>query len=274
MKKLLPLFSVIFALASCIPPGKLNESLDANTLLTRKYDTLKNKLNDTVASFSVRLSRLNTNLNHLNDSLSFYRNQILALSTPVETEGDLFLNQILSNELLTESELNIIKTGKTSNGLENAWLEGFKADLKKCSINDAEVKLSNGFVFVDVPSYIMFASGSAILNKKSIQMLGGIAKLLKAQPDLKFLIEGHTDNKAFKGNVKKDNWNLSVNRAFSVAKILQTKYKIDPKRMIAAGRSQYMPVDNNNTKAGRLNNRRIRFVLMPTLMQVMNLNQK
>ena len=119
----------------------------------------------------------------------------------------------------------------------------------------------------------MFASGSATLNKKSIQMLGGIAKLLEAQPSLNFLIEGHTDSKAFKGNSKTDNWNLSVNRASAVAKVLQTKYKIDPKRMIAAGRSQYIPVDNNKTKSGRLNNRRIRLVLMPSVKQLMNLNQ-
>jgi chemotaxis protein MotB len=274
MKKYLLSFSFIIVSSSCIPPGKLTESLDANTLLTRKYDTLKNKLNDTVASFSVRLSRLNTNLNHLNDSLSFYRNQSLALSTPAETESDLFLNQILSNELLTESELAAIKIGNAANVTKNAWLNELKTDLKKYANNEVEIKLNKGFVFVDIPSNIMFASGSAKLNKKSIQMLGGIAKLLDAQPSLSFLIEGHTDNKAFKGNAKTDNWNLSVNRAAAVAKILQTKYKIDPKRMIAAGRSQYLPVDNNNTKAGRLNNRRIRLVLMPSVKQLMNLNQE
>ena len=274
MKKYLLSFSFIIVSSSCIPPGKLTESLDANTLLTRKYDTLKNKLNDTVASFSVRLSRLNTNLNHLNDSLSFYRNQSLALSTPAETEGDLFLNQILGNALLTESELAAIKIGNAANVTKNAWLNELKTDLKKYANNEVDIKLNKGFVFVDIPSNIMFASGSAKLNKKSIQMLGGIAKLLDAQPSLNFLIEGHTDNKAFKGNAKTDNWNLSVNRAAAVAKILQTKYKIDPKRMIAAGRSQYLPVDNNNTKAGRLNNRRIRLVLMPSVKQLMNLNQE
>ena len=274
MKKYLLSFSFIIVSSSCIPPGKLTESLDANTLLTRKYDTLKNKLNDTVASFSVRLSRLNNNLNHLNDSLRFYRNQSLALSTPAETEGDLFLNQILGNALLTESELAAIKIGNAANVTKNAWLNELKTDLKKYAINEVDIKLNKGFVFVDIPSNIMFASGSAKLNKKSIQMLGGIAKLLDAQPSLSFLIEGHTDNKAFKGNVKLDNWNLSVNRAAAVAKILQTKYKIDPKRMIAAGRSQYLPVDNNNTKAGRLNNRRIRLVLMPSVKQLMNLNQE
>ena len=117
----------------------------------------------------------------------------------------------------------------------------------------------------------MFASGSAKLSNKSIQIVGGIAELLKAQPDVNFLIEGHTDNKAFKEN-KTNNWNLSVNRAAAVAKIFQNKYKIDPKRMIAAGRSQYLPVADNNTKEGRLNNRRIRIVLMPSVKQLMNLN--
>jgi chemotaxis protein MotB len=102
-------------------------------------------------------------------------------------------------------------------------------------------------------------------------MLGGIARLLEAQPNLNFLIEGHTDNKGFKEN-NTDNWNLSINRAAAVAKILQTKYKIDPKRMIAAGRSEYLPMDDNNTKAGRSNNRRIRIVLMPSVKQLMNLN--
>ena len=132
--------------------------------------------------------------------------------------------------------------------------------------------LNKGFVFVDIPSNIMFKSGTATLNKKSIEMLGGIARLLEAQPEINFLIEGHTDNKTFKANNNNDNWTLSVNRATAVAKVLQTKYKIDPKRIIAAGRSQYLPVADNNTKQGRLNNRRIRIVLMPSVKQIMNLH--
>ena len=58
MKKYISTFTIIIALASCIPPGKLTESLDANTLLNKKYDTLKTKLTDTVASFSASLSNL------------------------------------------------------------------------------------------------------------------------------------------------------------------------------------------------------------------------
>ena len=270
MKKHLTSFAIIIAFASCIPPGKLNESLDANTLLTKKYDTLNNKLNDTVAGFSASLSSLKGSINNLKDSVSYYRG--LVSTTPAQTQGDVFLNQMLGYSLLSKSELAGIKATNTSNNANNAWLETFKADVKKYAVADVDIKLNKGFVFVDIPSNIMFATGSASLNKKSIQMLGGIARLLEAQPNLNFLIEGHTDNKAFKGNGRTDNWNLSVNRAAVVAKVLQTKYKIDPKRMIAAGRSEYLPMGDNNTKAGRSNNRRIRIVLMPSMRQLMNLN--
>jgi chemotaxis protein MotB len=269
MKKHLTSFAIIIAFASCIPPGKLNESLDANTLLTKKYDTLNNKLNDTVASFSASLSALKWNVNNLKDSVSYYRGLVAA--TPAQSQGDVFLNQMLGYSLLSKSELAGIKGANTSNNVNNAWLESFKADVKKYAVADVDIKLNKGFVFVDIPSNIMFASGSASLNKKSIEMLGGIARLLEAQPNLNFLIEGHTDNKAFKEN-NTNNWNLSVNRAAAVAKVLQTKYKINPKRMIAAGRSEYLPTDDNNTKAGRSNNRRIRIVLMPSVKQLMNLN--
>ena len=269
MKKYITPIIIIFSLAACIPPGKLNESLDANTLLTKKYDTLNNKLNDTVASFSASLSNLKSSINNLKDSVSYYRG--LVSTTPAQTQGDIFLNQMLGYSLLSKSELANIKAANTSNNANNAWLESFKADVKKYAVPDVDIKLNKGYVFVDIPSNIVFASGSSTVSKKSIEMLGGIARLLEAQPNLNFLIGGHTDNKGFKVN-NTDNWNLSVNRAAAVAKILQTKYKIDPKRMIAAGRSEYLPMDDNNTKAGRSNNRRIRIVLMPSVKQLMNLN--
>jgi chemotaxis protein MotB len=269
MKKYITYLTFVISLAACIPPGKLSESLDANSKLSSRYDSLNNKLKDTLTTFSNSLSSLKGNINTLKDSLSYYRSIVSA--TPVQTQGDVFLNQILGYSLLSTSELAGIKSASTPKEAGNAWLESFKADVKKYSVADVDIKLNKGYVFVDIPSNIIFASGSATVSKKSIEMLGGIARLLEAQPNLNFLIEGHTDNKAFKEN-NTNNWNLSVNRAAAVAKILQTKYKIDPKRMIAAGRSQYLPMDDNNTKTGRSNNRRIRIVLMPMVKQLMNLN--
>jgi chemotaxis protein MotB len=270
MKKHILAIAIISSLASCVPPGKLSEALDANTKLTNKYDSLNSKLTDTIANFSSSLSQLKNNVSSLKDSISYYR--AIADKPPVITEGEVFLNQMLGLSLLSKSELEGIKTTKGYNGGSNVWLEGFKADMKKFTSADADVKLNKGFVFVEISDKILFKSSSNGLSKKSNQVLATIASLLQAQPDLSFMIEGHTDNKAFKGN-KNDNWSLSVNRATAVARILQTKYKINPKRIIAAGRSEFIPVDDNKTKAGRLNNRRIRIVIMPSVTQVMNLSK-
>jgi chemotaxis protein MotB len=269
--KIITIVILTSSLASCIPPGKLSEALDANTLLSSKYDTLKNKLTDTVTNFNNSISALKWNINTLKDSVSYYR--VIASKPPVITEGDVFLNQMLGLSLLSKSELAGIKTTNGNNGGNNIWLDGFKADMKKYTAADADVRLNKGYVFVDISDKILFNSSSYSLTKKSKQVLATIAALLQAHPDLTFMIEGHTDSKAFKKNAANDNWSLSVNRATAVARILQTKYKINPKRIIAAGRSQYVPVDDNKTKAGRLNNRRIRIVIMPTVTQVMNLSK-
>jgi chemotaxis protein MotB len=271
MKKQIQVIVVILFLSSCVPPGKLSEALDVNTLLSSKYDTLKNKMSDTVANLTGSLKVLKSNLNSLQDSVSYYR--AIASKPPVMTEGDVFLNQMLGLSLLSKSELTRIKTTNGNNGGDNVWLDGFKADMKKYTATDADVRLNKGYVFVDISDKILFNSSSYSLTKKSKKVLATIAGLLQAQPDLTFMIEGHTDNKAFKKNAFNDNWSLSVNRATTVARILQTKYKINPKRIIAAGRSQYVPVDDNKTKAGRLNNRRIRIVIMPSVIQVMNLSK-
>jgi len=270
MKKYLIPFTIILSLASCIPPGKLSESLDANILLTKKYDTLKNKMSDTVANLTGNLTVLKSNLNSLKDSISYY--SAIASKPPIITDGDVFLNQMLGLSLLSKSELAGIQTTNGNNGGNNVWLDGFKIDMKKYTAADADVRLNKGYVFVDISDKILFNSSSYTLTKKSKRVLATIANLLQAQSDLTFMIEGHTDNKAFKKNASNDNWSLSVNRATAVARILQTKYKINPKRIIAAGRSQYVPEDDNKTNAGRSNNRRIRIVIMPTVRQVMNLN--
>jgi len=271
MKKQILTILLILSLAACIPPGKLREELDANTLLSGKYDTLKNKMSDTVANLTGSLTVLKSNVNSLKDSIIYYR--AIASKPPTITEGDMFLNQMLGLSLLSKFELAGITTTNGNNGGNNNWLDGFKADMKKYTAADADVRLNKGYVFIDISDKILFESSSYSLTKKSIQVLATIASLLQAQPDLIFMIEGHTDNKAFKKDASNDNWSLSLNRATAVARILQTKYKINPKRIIAAGRSQYVPVDDNKTKAGRLNNRRIRIVIMPTVTQVMNLSK-
>ena len=86
------------------------------------------------------------------------------------------------------------------------------------------------------------------------------------------MVEGHTDNVAFKGNkILVDNWDLSVKRATSVVRVLQNKYGIPPARMAAAGRGEYLPVTSNDTPEGKAANRRTRIVILPQLDQFFKL---
>ncbi len=73
--------------------------------------------------------------------------------------------------------------------------------------------------------------------------MGKVATVLKNQPDIEFMVEGHTDNVEYKGGgFVLDNWDLSVKRATSVVRILQKEYGLDPAKMAAAGRGEYNPV--------------------------------
>jgi len=86
------------------------------------------------------------------------------------------------------------------------------------------------------------------------------------------MIEGHTDNVPYNGNgALLDNWDLSVKRATSVVRILQKQYGLDPAKMAAAGRGEYLPIQDNTTKDGRAANRRTRIVILPKLDQFFKL---
>jgi len=96
--------------------------------------------------------------------------------------------------------------------------------------------------------------------------------VLKNQPTIEFMVEGHTDNVAYKGNNGLiDNWDLSVKRATAVVRILQSQYGLNPASMAAAGRGEYKPISDNATAEGRAVNRRTRIVILPQLDQFFKL---
>ncbi len=88
---------------------------------------------------------------------------------------------------------------------------------------------------------------------------------------MSFLVEGHTDNVPIKTAGIIDNWDLSTKRATAIVRILQNQYNLDPKRMTAGGRSEYVPLESNESSAGKAVNRRTRIVILPQLDQFMKL---
>ena len=149
-------------------------------------------------------------------------------------------------------------------------LRGATADVSDSDIN---IKVDKGVVFIDISDKLLFRTGSSVVSSGAKSVLGKVAEVLKNQPDIEFMVEGHTDNVPYKGKGM-DNWDLSVMRAVSVVHILQNKYNIPPVKMIAAGRGEYQPVASNDTKAGRAANRRTRIVILPLLDQFFNLLER
>lgn len=136
---------------------------------------------------------------------------------------------------------------------------------------DIQVEVDKTVVYISIADKLLFKSGSATVSSDAKRVLGKVADVISAQPKLEVMVEGYTDNKPISTAGIKDNWDLSVKRATSIIRVLQKDFNIAPERLIAAGRSEYKPLESNDTVEGRARNRRTRIVLMPQLEQFFDL---
>ncbi len=142
--------------------------------------------------------------------------------------------------------------------------------------NGLTVTMKNGKVYVSLDEKLLFKSASWDIDANGRNALRKLAGVLERNPDIQVTIEGHTDNVPYNpgSGQLKDNWDLSVKRATTVVRVLLEGTKIDPKRLTAAGRSEYLPVDNRNTSDARQKNRRTEIVLTPDLTELYRLIDK
>ncbi|TVQ89318.1 MAG: flagellar motor protein MotB [Bacteroidetes bacterium] len=128
------------------------------------------------------------------------------------------------------------------------------------------VEIKNGKVYVSLEESLLFATGSTQVDSRGVRALRELAKVLEANPEINVLIEGHTDDVPFRpGSAIKDNWDLSVLRATAIVRILLQNAQLDPQRLTAAGRGEYMPIDPAKTPEARKKNRRTEIILTPQL---------
>lgn len=142
--------------------------------------------------------------------------------------------------------------------------------------NGLTVTMKNGKVYVSLDEKLLFKSASWDIDANGRNALRRLAGVLERNPDIQITIEGHTDNVPYNpgSGQLKDNWDLSVKRATTVVRVLLEGSKIDPKRLTASGRSEYLPVDNRNTQDARQKNRRTEIVLTPDLTELYQLINK
>jgi chemotaxis protein MotB len=203
------------------------------------------------------------------------------------------LKQLEDLSVISSSQAESIKKSLDNIGSKDAYIQSIQqAAARKDSLNmalvmnlkgaigdlndqDVNIKVDKGVVYVDISDKVLFKTGSFDLSDRAKTVLGKVALVLKNQPDIEFMVEGHTDNVALNGNKElQDNWDLSVKRATTIVRMFQKQYGMEPSKMVAAGRSEYQPIADNSTEDGRSQNRRTRIVILPQLDQFFKLLEK
>jgi len=140
---------------------------------------------------------------------------------------------------------------------------------------DIEVNVEKGVVFISIADKLLFKSGSYLVSDRAKEVLAKVAKVINDKPTFECMVEGHTDNVPFTGNaILIDNWDLSVKRSTAIVRVLTKDLKVNPAQLIAAGRSEYIPLVQNNTAENRAINRRTRIVVLPKIDEFYDMIEK
>jgi chemotaxis protein MotB len=267
---------------SCVSSKKFKKAQDDYAQLQNRYTTIEGSLADCNNQKSV-LEREKTDLTK----------RVTDLNAEIERIKQNYTQAIMQLEnlsVISKQQAESIKQSLQNIGAKDAYIQTLQQQMAyKDSLNmvlvmnlkgaignindeDINIKVDKGVVYIDISDKLLFKSGSYTITDRAKEVLGKVALVLKNQPDIEFMVEGHTDNVPFRGNASLvDNWDLSVKRATTVVRLLQKEYGMDPMKMAAAGRGEYHPVGGNDTNDGKALNRRTRIVILPQLDQFFKL---
>jgi chemotaxis protein MotB len=200
------------------------------------------------------------------------------------------LKQVENLTVLTQSSSDNIKNVIAQLSEKDKYINGVReAMTQKDSLNlaikfhltknltegiqdeDIEVNIEKTVVFISISDKLLFKSGSYNVTEGAYTVLEKIATVINDQPEMEVMIEGHTDTSPIKRAIIQDNWDLSALRATSITRILQYKFGVKPERLIAAARSQYIPLVPNDSAENKAKNRRTKIIIMPKLNQFFEL---
>lgn len=288
-----PKFVAIAALSSlllfsCVSSKKFKKSQADYAELQIKLTQVQGDLtscNDAKAELAKQKSSLENEKSSLNNQIADLNRQIDFLKTNNTT----VLKQLQDLSVISSSQAESIKKSLDNIGAKDAYIMDLQAAMaRKDSLNmvlvmnlkgavgnlndqDINIKVDKGVVYIDISDKMLFKTGKYEVTSQAKTVLGKVAAVLKNQPDIEFMVEGHTDNVPYRSGILLDNWDLSVKRATAVVRILQNEYGLDPRKMAAAGRGEYNPLVDNSTAENKATNRRTRIVILPQLDQFFKL---
>lgn len=232
--------------------------------MSQHYDTTMENYIQEVAGKSRDLTRAQNLLTARTKELTDKERELQARQTELQEQQEQFelqrsellarQHQLEQQEAAAKAQLQAVR-----NSVTNA-LTGF-AD------KGLNVEVKEGKVYVSLENKLLFPSASWTASKEGIAAIKELAKVLEADSTLNIMVEGHTDNDAYRGSTAvKDNWDLSVMRATAVVKLLlQHGPGIDPTRIEACGHGEFSPKVPNDSPANKAINRRTEIILTPDL---------
>ncbi|HRE62548.1 MAG TPA: OmpA family protein, partial [Ferruginibacter sp.] len=275
-------FASAILFTSCVSKKVLKTEKVRYETLQSAYNDLQAQLkacNDQTAEGQARRAQLEAEIAQLQKANAFLKDN-----------NNQTLKQLENLSVISSSQAESIKKSLENIGAKDNYIQSLQSEIsRKDSLNmalvmnlkgaignlddkDINIKVDKGVVYIDISDKMLFTSGSYNITPRAKEVLGKVATVLKNQPDIEFMVEGHTDNVPYRGGGNlQDNWDLSVKRATTVVRMLQNDYGLNPAKMAAAGKSEYNPVSDNSTAEGRSANRRTRIVILPQLDQFFKL---
>lgn len=279
--KHLKLFAPLVALllmTSCVSKKKLAEVQTSYDQLKTEHATLQKDYNDAqvrIAEYTSDSKSLAARLKEeqeRNKEMKEAYNKLQSSYQNNVQQGNVNISKLVDEINASNKFIKQLVDAKTkSDSLNQALTNKLTRSLSKQEMNDVDVQVLKGVVYISLADNMLYKSGSYEIGDRAGETLSKIAKIITDYKDYDVLVEGNTDNVPISQKNIRNNWDLSALRASSVVQALQTQYGVDPKRLSAAGRGEYNPVASNNSAVGKQRNRRTQIIITPKLDQFMDL---
>jgi chemotaxis protein MotB len=167
------------------------------------------------------------------------------------------------SDSLSQREAELATRNQEVNQLRGTY-DGLVSDLEsEVSAGQIAIQQLREGLRLDMQEDVLFASGSADVNKGGQGVLSKVAERLKSMPN-RIVVSGHTDDVPIRTARFPSNWELASARATGVVRILAQR-GVDATRLSAVSFGEFAPSASNDTPEGRLRNRRIEILLQPQL---------
>ncbi|CAM1342618.1 OmpA family protein [Tenacibaculum amylolyticum] len=276
MKKLILFLSAAFLLASCASSKELDALKAKHEQTKEELLTVKNNLTKCLVEkdkYQDRSKDLEGRIAELKKDKENTIQQVenLTVLTKGATEN---IKETLSQLSKKDKYINKIRAAASKKDSLNLVVAfHLKKELQDgIDDQDIEVNVEKTVVFISISDKLLFKSGSYTITDKASKVLQKVATVVNAQPEMDVMVEGHTDDTPISGNSSlKDNWDLSVKRSTAIVRELENKYDVAPQRLIAAGRSSFIPLVPNDSAENKSKNRRTKIIILPRLNQFFDL---